>query len=212
MNISEVILYLESLVAGIDPQTHQAITDDSIVLAFPVRTALATAASILRGQYSEAPDWNVTRAGDRWSNDEDIVLRAEHKSGLTVREIAKAHRRSEGSIQSRMIKLGIIVCDSDGSASGVPFAPPSTNSLHLYTKMSDLGHLEKFNGFEDASRRAKELAREFHEITSIDRLEDGWAVLVSPSVISAISENVEDSGYPDDYYTVADLASDCGWR
>lgn len=111
MKISEVILYLEALAKGVDPRTNQELADDSIVLAPPIRASLATAASILRSHFSEAPDWNAVKAGGRWSEDEDTALRSEHERGLTIREIAKAHRRSDGSIQSRMVKLGILVFD-----------------------------------------------------------------------------------------------------
>lgn len=79
--------------------------------------------------------------------------------------------------------------------------------------MTIFERLENYIDFESASLRAKELAKEFNEITSVDRFEGGWSVLVSSAVVLAISNNAKILDSSDEYddYSVADLAHDCGW-
>ena len=43
--------------------------------------------------------------GKPWSEDEESQLLEEYHSGLKVKEIAKAHERSNGAITSKLAKL-----------------------------------------------------------------------------------------------------------
>lgn len=108
MNVSEVIRTLEALASGVDPSTGSEVEDDSVVLQQSVHAALATALGILRSQYLEPPDWDPVRSGAPWLPGEDAVLKSEHERGLTPRAIAEAHLRTEGSVLSRLAKLGLV--------------------------------------------------------------------------------------------------------
>lgn len=73
--------------------------------------------------------------------------------------------------------------------------------------MSALSVLEEHPDFASASRRAKELAVRFSQRTGIERIPEGWAVLVSQDVLSAhapvedVQADYEDDSdpYDDDY-------------
>ena len=73
--------------------------------------------------------------------------------------------------------------------------------------MPALSVLEKYSDFPSASRRAKELAVRFSQRTGIERNQEGWAVLVSQDVLSALlpvedvqADSDDDSDpYDDDY-------------
>lgn len=44
-------------------------------------------------------------AGAKWTPEEDAQLIEEYKNSLSIKEIAEIHKWSEGSIQSRIVKL-----------------------------------------------------------------------------------------------------------
>ena len=47
-------------------------------------------------------------AGKAWDAEEDKTLGAEFEVGISIRELAHKHERTEGAIQSRLMKLGRI--------------------------------------------------------------------------------------------------------
>ena len=48
------------------------------------------------------------RGGESWNEEEDGTLLSEFNEGLTISEIAEKHQRTNGAIQSRLIKHGVI--------------------------------------------------------------------------------------------------------
>jgi len=47
-------------------------------------------------------------AGNPWTTEEDNLLIEQFDKGLTVMEMAGHHKRTEGAIKSRLLKLGKI--------------------------------------------------------------------------------------------------------
>jgi hypothetical protein len=47
------------------------------------------------------------KAYERWTVDEDERLKARHREGATVTELAKFFQRQDGAIRSRLAKLGL---------------------------------------------------------------------------------------------------------
>ena len=46
-----------------------------------------------------------TSGGNKWTAEEDIQLKEEYESHISIKEIAQIHERSTGAINSRIIKL-----------------------------------------------------------------------------------------------------------
>ena len=51
---------------------------------------------------------SCSRAGQRWSNEEDAELTKGFQDGLTVTELARKHKRKYGAIRARLAALGLI--------------------------------------------------------------------------------------------------------
>ena len=47
--------------------------------------------------------------GQKWTEEEDEQLLSEYKQGKTVKELSSIHQRGEGSVRSRLIKLGVLL-------------------------------------------------------------------------------------------------------
>lgn len=52
---------------------------------------------------------NPTSAPRAWTEEEECQLSSEFSSGMTITEIASAHKRTKGAIRSRLRKMGIIL-------------------------------------------------------------------------------------------------------
>lgn len=55
--------------------------------------------------------------------------------------------------------------------------------------MSSFVFVEQRADFVSASRRAKEIAIQFNERTGLQRCEDGWAILASNTVLTALAQS-----------------------
>ena len=112
MQIQQVISILDSVAAGVDPKTGEAIPHDLFHSPDVIR-ALFTAANALRTKGSAMPaapapvsKSRPQSAGARWTEQEDTLLCNEFDSGVAVAEIARLHGRTTGAINSRLVKLG----------------------------------------------------------------------------------------------------------
>jgi hypothetical protein len=110
MNHAEASEIVRQLADGFDPITGKSFRMDSpyqhpqIVRALFVATqALERAATTTRKTKASAE-----HAGRPWSADEDRELAAAHDQGTPVKDLAANHKRSEGAIQARLVKLGKI--------------------------------------------------------------------------------------------------------
>lgn len=50
---------------------------------------------------------NYPRHGDRWTEEEDLLLSRRFVRGTTMKELARLHKRAPGGIRSRLVKLGL---------------------------------------------------------------------------------------------------------
>jgi DNA helicase IV len=69
--------------------------------------------NVLHGKNEKAYDVSKIRlkypkAYEKWTNQEDSQLIAEHNKGLTITQISIMHQRQKGAIRSRLIKIGLI--------------------------------------------------------------------------------------------------------
>ncbi len=108
MTPAEAKQIIEVLAGGIDPATGEVLPDDSPLSSPHVIRALFLAAKALEvmatkpARAAAAPG----NAGKAWTEDEDQRLLAAFDAGTPVAELVRAHERTTGAINSRLIRLG----------------------------------------------------------------------------------------------------------
>jgi hypothetical protein len=105
MELQRVVTIVESLAAGVDPETGASLPHEVFRTPDVVR-ALSEAATLLKGRPRPAA------AGQRWTEEEDSLLCHAFDGGTAVPEIARQHGRSTAAITLRLVKLGRIDADS----------------------------------------------------------------------------------------------------
>ena len=88
------------------------LASSHIVLDAVRRRTLFRAWRDIRRLQKERPindprEW-PTRRGEPWLDDEDAELKQSYSAGLSVKQIAANHKRSEGAIRSRLKKYGLL--------------------------------------------------------------------------------------------------------
>ena len=115
---------LQQLADGLDPATGEPLAKDSPFNQPDAIRALFTAVRALEGP--SKPD-GPTKAGGRWTDDEDRQLTEAFDAGSSIEELAQKHERTRGAIRSRLVKLGKI--DPPGG-SGTASAPAPNPKPH----------------------------------------------------------------------------------
>ena len=122
MDLTEARRILESLADGIDPETGSAL-EQSAEVAEALTIALgAIDAQIRRREREQSLPPN---AGVSWTAADDRALAQEFDSGRSVAEIARAFGRTEGSIASRLVRIGK-VSDRQAARDANLNRPPET--------------------------------------------------------------------------------------
>lgn len=108
MEQTQALDIIRSLAKGIDPATGEAFAADSAYLQPDVVRALQLAADALeRAARAERKNQQLPPGtGKPWTAEEDQALVAAFESGSTTKQLAAAHERTNGAIQSRLMKLG----------------------------------------------------------------------------------------------------------
>jgi hypothetical protein len=99
---------IQSLAAGIDPQTGEAFAPGSAYQQPETIRALFLAARALEAQPAAKSNGAHENAGKPWSDDEDQALASEFDAGTGIADLADAHKRSRVAIEARLAKLGKI--------------------------------------------------------------------------------------------------------
>lgn len=94
------------LADGIDPTTGEVLSSDNVYNSPDVIRALFTLLEATDANRTEAP---LKNAGKPWNTSEDEKLRKEFSSKIKISDIAKAHGRTTGAIESRLSYLGLKV-------------------------------------------------------------------------------------------------------
>lgn len=129
MEKSEALGVLQALADGIDPNTGENFPDNSpyqhprIIRALFVANC-AIEALLAQEQQGRSKKNRVTmdsegsarkmlpiNAGRAWTTKENQELIAAFEQGISAKELAKRHQRTEGAILSRLIRLGKIPVD-----------------------------------------------------------------------------------------------------
>jgi hypothetical protein len=108
MNDTQALHIVESLANGVDPETGEVYPPDSPYQRAPIVRALFAAREALeRASESERRRQSLpTNTGAPWAADEDSRLAAAFDEGKSLVDLARAHDRTRGAIQARLVKLG----------------------------------------------------------------------------------------------------------
>ena len=108
METIEALRIIEALADGVDPNSGEVFPEESPYQHPQVVRALFRAIEALKRveatqrRQQDLPE----KAGQAWDAQEDERLCEGFDQGLTIRELAQQHQRTEGAIQSRLEKLG----------------------------------------------------------------------------------------------------------
>ncbi|MCB5195710.1 hypothetical protein [Deefgea salmonis] len=101
---------IESLANGIDPDTGEILTKQSIINRRLVKKAFSVAIESLEKAVKRVERENSLpeNAGSSWSEEEEETIISDYESGVSIKEIAAKVGRSKGAISSRLARLGMI--------------------------------------------------------------------------------------------------------
>lgn len=110
MSPQQAKIVIEALANGIDPETGEAFPGQSVFNNPQVIRALFVASKALDdlGKKQQSQKALPENAGIAWSEDEDRAVVAAFNESRPVSEIAAKHGRANGSIASRLVRLGCI--------------------------------------------------------------------------------------------------------
>lgn len=110
MEIPEALAIVRKLADGLHPETGSALPGDCLYQHPQAVRALhcAMAALEFQDERERAKRFLPKNAGKAWSSQEDTQICDELRRGLSFEQIAQIHNRTNGSIISRLVRLGKI--------------------------------------------------------------------------------------------------------
>lgn len=110
MEIQEAIAVIRKLADGVHPETGAALPGDCLYHHPQAVRALHRAMGALEFQEERerVKKFLPKNAGKAWSNQGDGQICDELRRGMSFEQIAQLHRRTNGSIISRLVRLGKI--------------------------------------------------------------------------------------------------------
>lgn len=109
MNKKEAEEIIVHLADGINPITGEVLPLDCVCNHPQVIRAFNLCVSILsEGEKQNSKKNQLPNHGKAWTNEEEQRMIELFKNGVSIYEIAKVHQRSKGSIELRLIKLGLL--------------------------------------------------------------------------------------------------------
>ena len=110
MTPNEAKSIIETLANGVDPETGEVLSAQSVFNNPQVIRALFIATNALDGLAKREKQAKTLpgNAGNAWSETEDSSLLSAFDAGGSIKDISAKHGRTEGAIASRLIRLGRI--------------------------------------------------------------------------------------------------------
>jgi len=108
MDVIKALEIISALSEGVNPETGEELSEESCFNQPKVIRALFIAKHSEKRK-SDLPE----NAGKPWKPDEDELLANSFDSGLGIDELSRIHKRTKGSIASRLVRLGKINERSD---------------------------------------------------------------------------------------------------
>ena len=110
MEITKTLEIIKALSQGVDPYTGEIYPPDSPYQHPDTIRALFEAIHALEKmrERSKRQESLPENAGKAWSIEEDNLLIEQFDKGVSIKELSGDHKRTEGAIKSRLLKLGKI--------------------------------------------------------------------------------------------------------
>ncbi|MCE7792859.1 hypothetical protein K8O68_10575 [Salipaludibacillus sp. CUR1] len=110
MEIKKAIDIITLLSEGIDPQTGEILTEDTTFQdPHTVRALFLALKALEKLDESDKRQKRLPEnAGKGWDEQEEALLVNAFDNGKTINELAELHKRTNGSIKARLIKVGKI--------------------------------------------------------------------------------------------------------
>jgi hypothetical protein len=108
MNQTEALSVVRSLANGVDPETGEVFSADSVYQrAGTVRALYAAAEALEKAERFERRKQQLpAKTGEPWSEDEDRRLLSGFDAGRSLPELAAAHQRTQTGVRARLVKYG----------------------------------------------------------------------------------------------------------
>lgn len=106
MEIDRAKELLTILADGINPITGELLPDEDSCNHVEIVRALHSVIMELDNKNKSQTKKYRENSGKPWTEEEEKQLIDEYHEGLKVKDIAKAHERSNGAIMARLLKLG----------------------------------------------------------------------------------------------------------
>jgi hypothetical protein len=108
MDRKRALEIVTALAEGIDPTTGEMVPPSHTLQQPDIIRALHEAAMALRDGFAGHRHDRILppRAGQPWTDAEDCALVSESEAGLSEKEMSERHQRTQGSIRSRLVRLG----------------------------------------------------------------------------------------------------------
>ncbi|MGU5847888.1 hypothetical protein [Aeromonas hydrophila] len=115
MDVIKALEIISALSEGVNPETGEELSHESSFNQPQVIRALFVAKQSLEASISSQKRKSdlPENAGKPWRPDEDEMLANNFDSGSRIDELSKIHKRTKGSIASRLVRLGKIEERSD---------------------------------------------------------------------------------------------------
>ena len=109
MQIPQALKILRGLADGVDPYTGEVLPKTSPYQNPDTIRAIFRAISALEKNWARAKEKHLPEnAGKPWNEKEDALLCRGFDAGKSITALAVLHKRTEGAIQSRLMKHGKI--------------------------------------------------------------------------------------------------------
>ncbi len=110
MEITKTLEIIKALSQGVDPHTGEIYPPDSPYKHPDTVRALFEAIHALEKMLgrSKRQESLPENAGKAWSTEEDNLLTEQFDKRIPINELSTDHKRTEGAIKSRLLKLGKI--------------------------------------------------------------------------------------------------------
>ena len=110
MEITKTLEIIKALSQGVDPHTGEIYPPDSPYQHPDTIRALFEAITTLEKMLGRSKRQKSLpeNAGKAWTIEEDNLLIEQFDKGVSVKELSGDHKRTEGAIKSRLLKLGKI--------------------------------------------------------------------------------------------------------
>ena len=107
MEITKTLEIIKALSQGVDPYTGEIYPPDSPYQHPDTIRALFEAIQALEKMLgrSKRQESLPENAGNAWSIEEDSLLIEQFDKGVSIKELSGDHKRTEGAIKSRLLKL-----------------------------------------------------------------------------------------------------------